>query len=288
METKFLELKKIRDFGEILNATFIFLKQNVKPLFKALITYAGPFILLSAIATGYYQSNALNTTLLTLNPGMNSLISYFEDIMLSLLLLIVASSLSYTMIITTVYSYMKLYVMHGKEGIVSEDLGRLIGKNFFRVFGTSIVIFLAIMIGMIFCFVPGIYLGVSLCLIFPIMIFEDISFSNAFSRSFKLTHYQWWWTLLILIVIYLIVAVVGYIIAIPQMIISFVYGFNSVAKSANPIEGIKDIMLVVTVFMTFINSLLGVIPFVTIALQYFNIVEKKENPALLNRINQME
>src|SRR3989339_879216 len=116
METKFLELRKIRDFGEILNATFIFLKQNYKPLFKALLTFAGPFILLSAIATGYYQSNALNATFFTFNPGMNSVLSYFEDIMLSLLLLIVASALSYTMIITTVYSYMKLYALHGKEG----------------------------------------------------------------------------------------------------------------------------------------------------------------------------
>ncbi|OFY75835.1 MAG: hypothetical protein A2275_08305 [Bacteroidetes bacterium RIFOXYA12_FULL_35_11] len=149
METKFLELRKIRDFGEILNATFIFLKQNYKPLFKALLTFAGPFILLSAIATGYYQSNALNATFFTFNPGMNSVLSYFEDIMLSLLLLIVASALSYTMIITTVYSYMKLYALHGKEGIVFEDIGRLIGKNVLRIFGASIVAFLVIMIGMI-------------------------------------------------------------------------------------------------------------------------------------------
>lgn len=279
-----MELKKERDFGSILNATFAFIKQEFKPLFKCVIIYAGPFILLSAIAAGYYQSNVMNSlfTFRNLNFSHN-----LENFFFYFALLIGASVLSYTMMITTVYSYIKLYIEKGKNGFEFEDVGRMIAKNFLKVFGTNILVFLIIAIGTVFCIVPGIYLGVSLCLIYSAMIFEDKSFGDAFSRSFKLTHFQWWWTLLLIIVIYLIVGIASYILAVPQMIISFVYGFNSIKSGAETTGTIKDTMLIITACITFINSLLGVVPFIAMALQYFNIVEKKESPALLLKIEKM-
>lgn len=284
MEKTNFEFKKERDFGSILNATFAFIKQEFKPLFKSVIVYAGPFILLAAIAAGYYQANVMNSMFLFKNPNFSH---NLENFLFYFALLMGASVLSYTMMITTVYSYIKLYIDKGRNGFEFEDVGRLIAHNFLKVFGTTILLFLLIAIGTVFCIIPGIYLGVSLCLIFPILILEDNSFRNSFSRSFSLTHYQWWWTLLLLIVIYLIVGVASYILAVPQMIISFVYGFNSIKAGADASGTMRDTMLIVTACVTFINSLLGLIPFIAIALQYFNIVEKKESPGLLQKIDRI-
>ncbi|MBI5219448.1 MAG: hypothetical protein HY958_11010 [Bacteroidia bacterium] len=279
-----LELKKARDFGQILNSTFVFIKQNFKPLFKALIVYAGPFILLQAIAMGYYQSSIIDMSFFIRNFNLSD---FFEKIFFNLSLVMIASILSYTMILTTVYSFIKLYAEKGKDGFEFDEIGKLIARNFFKVLGANIVVFLVVCIGCIFCFIPGIYLGVSLSLIYAIMIIEDLSFGSAFSRSFSLTHYSWWWTLLLLIVIYMIVGVASYILAVPQMIISFVWGFNKIAHGGSAPDTIKDMMLIVTAVITFINALLGVIPFITLALQYFNIVEKKESPSLLKKIDQL-
>lgn len=284
MEKSFVEFKKERDLGSILNATFAFIKQEFKPLFKSVIVYAGPFVLLAAIAAGYYQSNVMSSmfSFRNFNFAHN-----LENFLLYFSLLIGASVLSYTMLITTVYSYIKLYAEKGKDGFEFEDVGKMIAKNFLKVFGTNILIFLIIAIGMLFCFVPGIYLAVSLCLIYSALIFEDMSFANAFSRSFSLTHFQWWWTLLLIIVIYLIVGVASYILAVPQIILSFIYGLNSIKSGAETSGTVKDTMLIVTACITFINSLLGAIPFIAMALQYFSIVEKKESPALLQKIEKM-
>lgn len=284
MEKTAFEFKKERDLGSILNATFVFLKQEFKPLFKCVIVYAGPFILLAAIAAGYYQSNAMNSMFLFKNANFAQNI---ENFLFYFALLMGASVLSYTMLICTVYSYIKLYTDRGKNNFTFEDVGKMIASNFLKVFGTNILVFLVIAIGTIFCVIPGVYLAVSLCLIYSAMLFEEKSFGAAFSRSFKLTHFQWWWTLLLILVIYMIVGVASYILAVPQMIFSFMYGLNSIKAGAETSGTMKDTMLIITTCVTFINSLLSVIPFIAMALQYFNIVEKKESPALLQKIEKM-
>src|ERR1051325_6059911 len=51
-----IELRKIRDFSENLNDTFVFIRQNLKPLFTCFLGIAGIFMLASAIINGIYQS----------------------------------------------------------------------------------------------------------------------------------------------------------------------------------------------------------------------------------------
>ena len=55
-----IEFAKRRDFGEVLNGTFQFLRQNFKSLGLALLYIAGPFILIQGIITGYYQIDTFN------------------------------------------------------------------------------------------------------------------------------------------------------------------------------------------------------------------------------------
>ena len=39
-----VEFRKVRDFGEVISDTFLFMKQNFKPLFKAFFYLCGFFL----------------------------------------------------------------------------------------------------------------------------------------------------------------------------------------------------------------------------------------------------
>jgi len=59
-EQKKIEFRKTRDFGQKFNATFEFLRQELKPLFKGIFYIAGPFIAIAAIIGSYYQKYSLS------------------------------------------------------------------------------------------------------------------------------------------------------------------------------------------------------------------------------------
>src|SRR5688572_17638407 len=55
-----IEFRKIRDFGEVMNDTFSFVRQNFKPLFKSFFAICSFFMIALAILTGLYQSQYLS------------------------------------------------------------------------------------------------------------------------------------------------------------------------------------------------------------------------------------
>ena len=51
-----VELRKIRDFSDNLNDTFLYIRQNLKPLLTSFLGIAGVFMLTAAIIQGLYQN----------------------------------------------------------------------------------------------------------------------------------------------------------------------------------------------------------------------------------------
>ena len=56
METPQVNLKKYRDFGQLITDTFLFVKQENKLLLRVILTYVGPFILITAFAGAWMQT----------------------------------------------------------------------------------------------------------------------------------------------------------------------------------------------------------------------------------------
>src|SRR4051812_7618895 len=53
-----IQLRKIRDFGENINDTFLFIRQNFKPLMKSFFAISAIFMIGQAIFNGIYQSKS--------------------------------------------------------------------------------------------------------------------------------------------------------------------------------------------------------------------------------------
>ncbi|MBN1187698.1 MAG: hypothetical protein JXB49_35820 [Bacteroidales bacterium] len=278
-----IKFQQERDFGQVFNSTFAFIKQEYKKLGNIFIRYCTPLILLSAIATTLYQHRMLG---FELNPYSSNPFGALEGLVGIILLMAVLAAASHAMIACTIFSYISLYSTKGSEGFEAEDVWQKISENYFKVFGTVVLAFIIIMAGTVFCVLPGIYLGVSLCFILIIVVHEKKSFGDAFSRSFELSHERWWWTLLLIIVIGIIMAVIGLLISLPSTIITMSSALHNI-QSGEYSQNQNIIITATSAVSSIASQILKVIPLVAYAFQYFAIVESKEKPSLMNQIDQI-
>lgn len=276
-----------REFGDVFNATFAFIKQNFRPLGTALLYFAGPFILFSAIVSAFLQTNTFGNLLGNVNSNPDY---FFPDFMgrffLFSVLIMVFTLISYTVISAVTYGYISLYIEKGKDNIKLSDIWGQVKIFFFPIIGTNIVCGLIIGVGTTCLVLPGIYLGVSLSLIIIILIYEKQGFGHAFSKSFNLTHTKWFWTLLILLVIYVIIGLISYLFGFLQMFAMLGSIFNTVSDGENSM-GLSSLYIIISIITTFISTMLYVVPKIAISFHYFSLNESKYKPTLLQKIEEI-
>jgi len=282
MQTNVLNFKKTRDFGDLLSDTFVFLKQEYKFLFRVILKYAGPFVLITAIIGSWALSGIFSIFAKAIISNSEQA---FTDLLLKLGIFSISLFVSNTILICTTYSYIKLYVEKGKDGFVEEEVWQIVLKKFWSTLGTFIAIFVLVFIGMLLCYIPGIYISVATVLVLSSLVLEDLSMTDSFGRSMFLIRDNWWFTFGVTIVISLLVGFCSYIFIIP----SYILGIFVAISSAN--NNSSDLLNIIFTIMAAISicgiSLLYAVPHITNSLLYYSQVEKKESPDLINKIDQI-
>ncbi|TKC07602.1 hypothetical protein [Pedobacter frigoris] len=278
-----VEFKKIRDFGEIINDTFLFIKQNFKPLMKVFIYLCGFFILaamLSAIMQQIGLQNAIRSGIGAGSDGDAALTRFAQVLTLDSLILIVFSMANYTAIYVTVISFIALYVEKGKIAPSVEEVWAYFKYYFFRVLGSSIIVGLFLICCFVACFVPFVYVFPAMSLFFPIMILENADFGYSFSRSFKLLKDQWWVSAGTIFVLWIITYASMSFASLPAIILSI---FSAFTEGAN---GISNTVIIISTIIRYLCQIFMVLPVIGICLCYYNLNERQDNTGLLERIDK--
>lgn len=270
MNKQLVNFKKERDFNSLISDTVAFVKQEYKTLGKALLTYAGPFILISSFLGAMYQKDLYS------NPSVfdpnNPLAAFKHMFSTKYYFFLLSSAVSNVVLNLVVFSYILLYVNKGKDKFILEDVWKMTLRYIVPVLFMLLAMSFLIGVGFIFI-VPGIYLIV----IFSLTIFahmnEEIGFGEAINRSIYLIKNYWWYTFGILVVIYLIAFATGYIFLIPQSIMSSSYAQS--VQSGN-FEGTSALYTTLSVIGTFASSLIYAIVYIVLPMHYYSQVQKKE------------
>lgn len=280
-----IELAKPRDFGEIINDTFTFIRQNFKPLLKFFFIFCGFFILATAALTVLVEVKAFTFTSTDINQdgfdnpnSLSRVFSLFSNYLLLFLFLI----LEYVAVNVAVLSFMILYKQKQNTIPTTEEMWGYFKYYYLKVLGSTILLYLLIGAGMVFCLIPGIYLMPILALVPAIMIMENTSFGYAFNQSFRLIKDNWWVTFGVMFVVYIILYVLNLAVSIPSVVL----GAGSVFLHIN--RG-KALTLPIAIFTTFLQSvqyISHILMVVAVGLCYFNLTESKEGTGLMERINQ--
>ncbi len=280
-----INLRKQRDFSQKLNATFAFLRQNIKPFAKCMIYIAGPFLLAAAICYGMLQASVVHVTggwlaALTANPT------------LSLLLLLAACmvffSVALAAMVGTTNHFMKLYITHDDLNITPAMVWEHVKKDMPMLIGTAIGTNILTLLASLLLLIPGIYLGIGLSFVYMIRIFEGSSFIPTVRRSLDLVSGKWWSTAGLIFIISIISGAIGFIFSLPEVIVTVVAQLHT---TTNLLPGdasfLTPLSFVSGLISFFFKYLIYSLYFVAIAFQYFNLVERKEAVGLLQQIEMI-
>jgi hypothetical protein len=269
-----IEFRQVRDFGELVNDTFTFIKQNFKPLLKAVITICG-FFLLACIVTGIFQQMRMFENLspeeLT-KPGK----IYGWEFSLQMIFML----LFYNAMGLTVFSYISLYREKGNQPPETEEVWASVKYFFWRFLGASILFTILFAVGLLFCVVPGIYLFPIISLMYAIIVFENTSLGYAFDRGFKLIKNYWWTTFGAMVIVLIVVYAGSMIFILPA---SFVTA-GSILFNKAPVS---TPVIIISTLVQSIAQIFMILVYVVSSLCYFSLNEIKEGSGLMDKVNMI-
>lgn len=274
-----IEFKKQRDFGQVINDTFTFMRQNFKPLIKTYFAFCGLFVLGSMLSLIVYQYKMVNIVNVISGGrrsggfGLGSVysIEYFLSILFSLA--------SYSSMTVAILSYIAIYVQKGNQTPTLDEVWGYFKYYFFRIFGSSLLSILMLSIAFLFCLIPGFYLFPFIAMMFPIMIIENGSLNYSLTRSFKIIKDNFWLTFGTLIIVWIIIYACMTMVVLPTTILNMIGMFSKTGPK------LSLTLSMITTILQSLCQVFTIIPIITITLMYFNLVEQKESTGLMERIS---
>jgi hypothetical protein len=293
MQDNYINFKKERDLGSIISDTFKFIRHEYKSIFRLYIRHVGWLLLLVVAMSTYYQYKSLNITGDFINSGnpQDFLLEMVSETGLAILLLSLTSIAYSALSITTINSIIKSYVNNDGE-IKDEDVRQFIGQYFGNTLLSLIMVGILIFIGFLLCVLPGIYLIVPLSVIFPIIVFQEKSFSDAFTESFKLIKQNWWITFATLIVITLLIWLISSLFQLPIVIMSAIetFTFTSIEETGTPTtSNLAGNWLYMTFYVlaSLAQYILGIVTLISMVFIYFNLNEYHNKTGTLEDIDRI-
>lgn len=278
-----VEFKKIREFGEIIGDTFMFLKQNFKPLMTAVLYLCGLFLVAGLVSSIMAQLNLVNA-LEGVKRGTSDIDNPFAmlyNFSIGYLFVIIFLVCSYTSFYVTVLSYISIYIQKGNVAPTVDEVWSYFKFYFFRVMGSGILMSIFLVLCFLCCIIPFFWVFPAVSIFYPIMVIENASLSYSFNRCFKLINNEYWITFGTLIVVYIITQACTLVIQLPAMVIGMASSFTHLEQP------ITKTYAVATSVGQQLSQVFMVIPIIASTMIYFNLVERKESSGLLNRIESL-
>src|ERR1035437_9371547 len=306
MNQEKINFRQMRDFGETFNVSVQFLRQNFKLFFQSLIFIAGPFILMSAIAGAFYQSNAIGVSAL----GRFSSGTPLAQFGWSFLIFILAAIISGIALIGTTFSFMINYMEKGPNGFTVNDVATKLIQNignilavFFVLTLLSILIIavfagiviglttavpvlgilfaLVFIFGMIILFPPLMW---QLSVVYLVKMQEDKGVFESFSRTREVMRGNFWWTWVIVVCSAIAIGIVGFVFTLPQVVYQMVLMISHL-KGGSTETSVP--FLIVATLCTFCSTILYSALYVINAFHYYSLAEAKDGVGLMERINEI-
>jgi hypothetical protein len=285
--------KKEREFGDIISDTFSFFSKNHKVLSKLFLKFIGPFVLLTIFATTLYQykTGDLFTDITVISTNPDSVVRALSENLLLLLFYLLISLVTTIITYGTVIHAVKSYINNNGE-ILDADISEGLKKDFFKMLVYLVISFIVVFVGLFLCILPGIYLGVILTPGIVMLVMEEVSATDAFSKSFQLIKDNWWITFATFLVFNILIGILGFVFQIPTFIYSFIEGFTAIESAQNGSLEVTEmyqdwLFLLFTAIGVLGQYFLNIFSVIMVTLVYFNLSEKQNFSGTYEQIDQI-
>ena len=300
-----------RTFGDKLNATFDFIKENWKVLLKYVTYLLLPVSLIQALSMNGLMGMMLGTAdpavveaMFTDSGQVVTFVSYYG-------LLLLISLIGTNLLGALVYTLMRLYNEREQRlsGIEFGELKPLLYRNFKRLFSlTLFAIFMIVLIGLVIGVLASLVSSFSVLFVFlllfvcllllaplllwgSIYLFEDISLMKAFSKAFRLGFATWGGVVLMAIVMGFLASILQGVTTMPWYISILVKTFFIASDAGSGIGtsvGYNFMLYLFGVLQAFGAYLAMIFYLVGLAYQYGHAAEKMDSVRIEEDINHFD
>ncbi|EDP70321.1 hypothetical protein FBALC1_06178 [Flavobacteriales bacterium ALC-1] len=285
----YIEFRKNSDFSGILTDTFGFIRNEFKPLLKAVLNISGPAILvylLSLTVYNYVAGDLFDFTLYGNTSGTQNVLMMF----LSFFLYAFAAIAAYILLGGTVLFYIKSYV-DNKGTVDLSEVKRNAYKAFWPFFGLGFLKSITLGIASALCLLPVLYAMVPMAVVFSLYVFEPRnSVTDAYSKGFNLVNVDFWTAWGSYIVLFIIYYIVIIVFALPSTLYAMI-NTGIISGEVDPANlenfGRDPILILLSIFQGFVQILLNIILIVGGAVIYFHLHEKSTFTGTYERISEI-
>lgn len=267
-----INFRKIRTNGDIISDTLQFLKNEHKTILKLLSVYVFPFLILNAFLQVKVQQTILEKVDIY---DTEALMANFGPVYLNFFLASLFALFVQSLLIGAFYTYMEAYIKKGKDNFELHDITPQLFSNSLQALMANFVLFALVLLGAMLFILPAIYFANSFSILVFVFLFEKNNLGQSMQRAFQLVHTQWWNTFLINITGIAIIYFARLILSLPSALFD---GGNSasISETETVTAGYSLSYWVWIGISSVVNSLLWVIPYTFLALQYFNLDERSK------------
>ncbi len=314
-----IELRKVREFGELFNDGIAFLRKNYKSFFGSIIYLAGPFIIITALISGYMQTlqsallggNIFNSFKLGSSAGLLS-----ANFIGTLTIFVLISILTTLVTVACICLYFKEYDKTSEENlpitrsIISPNLPAACWRLFYNLLLLGLLMSLAglLIVGVcaVLFIVPvlnvlvGIALVLGLIIVVPVLVYiiyvanyiiirDEVLVTDAIGKVYRYVKGNFWWTWLLMVAVMICVGTVASIFTVPISIITVMKGFTRGYDASS--SGSSDSMLII-IFqaLSVVGQLLIVSPvlYTFCIFNFYNNEERHLGTGLMSRIDELD
>ena len=226
-----IRLNVERTFSDLFTTTLHFVRQEAKPLVKAFAVIVLPVIVLMVIGVSRFLVEtfdmAFGMASNTEEEAWGWVVNYGASV-------IIAMFLGFWLQLFTL-SYLRVYgergAGEGASGIGTGEVFAMMRRKFWPMVGWGLLYGIIVMAGLMFCIVPGVWLGVALGFGGYFVVMRDEGVAEAFSRSWELVKGHWWMSFGYVVVWALLLSVAGWVFGIPNLVVMVVAGATGMAPN---------------------------------------------------------
>ena len=288
-----IRFRRARDLGEVINATFRFLRETFRELGLGLVVVAGPLALIASALTVWAQGRLEQA--LTAGPDLTDPLAAFDSPAYMQWLVVTVALVLFVQLLlqSAVLGYVERYRRGGAGAIPPGELWEATKRALGPVVSTTLIVLGLALLSTVVMALP--ILGVlvwtaGLLYVAPIVslhyverVAEGDGFVEGFARTRALVRGHWWMTFGILIVAGLIGFVFSLVVAIPGGLLEAALGFSTTEGGG----ALRVVAVAVSALFGVLAYATVAVPTVAAAFQYFNLVERTEGGGLQAEVDRL-
>jgi hypothetical protein len=286
-EHRAIDFRRQRSVSDIINVTFVFLRDEFRGLMVALLYIVGPLMLAAGVLTidaTLDTAQGMFSAEFWMDPDQDPLSARY-------LIGLGLSMVSYLLAFGVFYAYVMLYADGGpgpfSPGEVWQRLWTDLGRYVSTILWIGLIVTALVLLNIIPCLGTlvflglGIYLSPILMLVFPARFDRREGFFSALGRCRELVRGEWASSFGLLFVMQVLVIITGMAIS------ALVMGLHAMITALLGTGILAQALGVLVAVASVVTYAAYVLPAVGFVVHYFNLVEQKEGVGLEDRIEAM-